>query len=276
MCKDKKISILTHTLTMLITAIVVAFIINGAGNDGFVEKFSFGSTISSIILSVVAIIYTFVDGSKSTEVNNTLVNSAKTIEGNLKDLDHFIDELKDMGKNISKITELSKMIKELIGKNDSAIDGWRAMAESAVTAQEYRMNSEEVITEMDKNEINLAISKLSYNTRSKLLLFKLAYEKKYELDLDTFERYFNNLLKEDELPSGRDIASEAMIVLDIFAGLELIHFKYENYKIKITQIDTEFIKALNKNIPEEDMMADSVQMRSFGWVYEYFNYITIV
>ncbi|MGL4742091.1 MAG: hypothetical protein ACRC41_15030 [Sarcina sp.] len=271
MCKDKKISILTHILTMLITAIVVAFIIKGAGNDGFVEKFSFGSTISSIILSVVAIIYTFVDGSKSTEANNTLVNSAKTIEGNLKDLDNLIDELKGMGNNISKITELSKMIKELIGKNDSAINGWRAMAESAVTAQENRMNSEEVITEMDKNEINLVISKLSYNTKSKLLLFKLAYEKECELDLDTFEMYFNNLLKEDELPSGKDIASEAMIVLDIFAGLELIHFKYENLKIQITQIDSAFIKALNKNIPEEDMMADSAQMRFFGWVYEYFS-----
>lgn len=272
MCKDKKINILTHVLAVLITAIIVTFIIKGSGDNSFVDKFSFGSTISSIILSVVAIMYTFVDGSKSNEVNNTLVNSAKKIEGNLNELDILVKNFKGMENNLGKITEINKKVEELICKNDDAIGGWRAMAEAATTSQNEESVKYDIEVEiMRKDEIKLVVNNLTYNTKSKLLLFRLAYENKLNLDLDQFELYYNILLEQENLPNDNTIANEAMIVLDIFSALNLIKFEYINYKIKILQIDLEFIKALNKCIPEKDFMADSAQMRFFGWVYDFFD-----
>ncbi len=68
------------------------------------------STAISIVLSVVAILYTMIEGSNSSKVNQDSQNKLENIEMNLKDVTEKISELR----------ELDKKIKYVIPKLDAA------------------------------------------------------------------------------------------------------------------------------------------------------------
>lgn len=280
MDKEKKFKILTHVLVILITIMIMQFIYKGAIDNNFVNTFSFGSTISSIILSVVAIMYTFIDGAKNKEVGNKLIESADSISRNVISLNKFIEKLEGYNESLEIINDIKSDIVRLIDTNHTAISVWQELAMEGTKNQRNKIIDSEITVErelkfyeegeiMKEFNLNNVVERLTYNIKSNLLFFILGYENNRLLNLGDFETYYNELLKSDDLPMYNK-SIDLMNTLNVFMAFDLLKYSYDNYSIRVEYIDKELVAIVEKYIPEDGMFVDSSQVRYFGWVYNYF------
>lgn len=280
MDKEKKFKILTHVLVILITIMIMQFIYKGAIDNNFVNTFSFGSTISSIILSVVAIMYTFIDGAKNKEVGNKLIESADSISRNVISLNKFIEKLEGYNESLEIINDIKSDIVRLIDTNHTAISVWQELAMEGTKNQRNKIIDSEITVErelkfyeegeiMKEFNLNNVVERLTYDIKSNLLFFILGYENNRLLNLGDFETYYNELLKSDDLPMYNK-SIDLMNTLNVFMAFDLLKYSYDNYSIRVEYIDKELVAIVKKYIPEDGMFADSPQVRYFGWVYNYF------
>lgn len=280
MDKEKKFKILTHVLVILITIMIMQFIYKGAIDNNFVNTFSFGSTISSIILSVVAIMYTFIDGAKNKEVGNKLIESADSISRNVISLNKFIEKLEGYNESLEIINDIKSDIVRLIDTNHTAISVWQELAMEGTKNQRNKIIDSEITVErelkfyeegeiMKEFNLNNVVERLTYNIKSNLLFFILGYENNRLLNLGDFETYYNELLKSDDLPMYNK-SIDLMNTLNVFMAFDLLKYSYDNYSIRVEYIDKELVAIVKKYIPEDGMFVDSSQVRYFGWVYNYF------
>ena len=280
MDKEKKFKILTHVLVILITIMIMQFIYKGAIDNNFVNTFSFGSTISSIILSVVAIMYTFIDGAKNKEVGNKLIESADSISRNVISLNKFIEKLEGYNESLEIINDIKSDIVRLIDTNHTAISVWQELAMEGTKNQKNKSIDSEITVErelkfyeegeiMKEFNLNNVVERLTYDIKSNLLFFILGYENNRLLNLGDFETYYNELLKSDDLPIYNK-SIDLMNTLNVFMAFGLLKYSYDNYSIRVEYIDKELVAIVKKYIPEDGMFADSPQVRYFGWVYNYF------
>ena len=280
MDKEKKFKILTHILVILITIMIMQFIYKGAIDNNFVNTFSFGSTISSIILSVVAIMYTFIDGAKNKEVGNKLIESADSISRNVISLNKLIEKLEGYNESLEIINDIKSDIVRLIDTNDTAISVWQELAMEGTKNQKNKIMDSEITVDRElkfyeegeiMKEFNLTnvVERLTYDIKSNLLFFILGYENNRLLNLGDFETYYNELLKSDDLPMYNK-SIDLMNTLNVFMAFDLLKYSYDNYSIRVEYIDKELVAIVKKYIPEDGMFADLPQVRYSGWVYNYF------
>lgn len=280
MDKEKKFKILTHVLVILITIMIMQFIYKGAIDNNFVNTFSFGSTISSIILSVVAIMYTFIDGAKNKEVGNKLIESADSISRNVISLNKFIEELEGYNESLEIINDIKSDIVRLTDTNHTAISVWQELAMEGTKNQKNKIMDSEITVDrelkfyeegeiMKEFNLNNVVERLTYDIKSNLLFFILGYENNRLLNLGDFETYYNELLKSDDLPMYNK-SIDLMNTLNVFMAFDLLKYSYDNYSIRVEYIDKELVAIVKKYIPKDGMFADSPQVRYFGWVYNYF------
>ena len=97
----KSNNLIKYALIVLITVNITFFVTKGSSNTKFVENFNFASTITSIILSVVAIIYTFVDSSQSKSISEKIIDSAENLKGSTENLEKVGKDIELFVKNIS-------------------------------------------------------------------------------------------------------------------------------------------------------------------------------
>ncbi|MFR7934280.1 MAG: hypothetical protein ACLU4S_02475 [Clostridium perfringens] len=274
MKKETKINILSHLLTVLITIITMHFIYMGSVDSTFANSFSFGSTISSIILSVVAIVYTFVDGSKNKEASNKIIESAEIIQNNTNNLNETVNILGDYQNSFKVLSDLKAMVENLYENNREFLGSWR---EIAMTYNRNIQNEVSIDSQSDEFSINIDLDKvvreLSYEIKSNLLFLLLSYRNNRVLDLDRFQRFYNDLLISEALPIKENIAINIIETLNLFKSLELINYEYNNvveYNITITYFNEKLEELLQKYIPSNDFLADAPQLRYFGWVYDFY------
>lgn len=88
------IYLLIALVTFIITICFFKLIEFGTGDTQFTSKFEFGATISSIILSVVAIVYTLIQSKQSDVINAKVMDASDEIEKNSTVLSNSVEGIK--------------------------------------------------------------------------------------------------------------------------------------------------------------------------------------
>lgn len=119
-------------IIVFIEFILLHFIYSAGGNKDFINLFSFGATIVSIILALVAIFYTFLQVESQKEDSRHLssqINALKIVSGELKEVQGIVstvvqqmnESYENVNKIISPIHETHESIKGLHKKIESLL-----------------------------------------------------------------------------------------------------------------------------------------------------------
>lgn len=84
------------------------------------------STAISIVLSIVAILYTMIEGAHSSEINQDSINKLSSIDAQLKDVTEKLAELKNLDRKlrntIPKVESTVQRIEEQYKENEIDLD----------------------------------------------------------------------------------------------------------------------------------------------------------
>lgn len=89
--------------TMILTTFLNKLILFGAGEPSFILKFEFGATISSIILSVVAIVYTLIQSKQSESVTSKVVDASDLIKKHSGILSESVNGIEGQVENLKEM-----------------------------------------------------------------------------------------------------------------------------------------------------------------------------
>lgn len=110
---------------LIIAAVVVCMLVGVFAycREGAFDILSCAATIASIVLSVVAIIYTMLEGNNSAKINQDTTNQLQQIKNEIKDLSAKMIELN------SKKSELNKVLEEAVDAKSETVDkkAWLAI-----------------------------------------------------------------------------------------------------------------------------------------------------
>lgn len=250
----KKLS--PYIIVIFITINVHDFIVQTSNNTTFVNNFNFASTITSIILSVVAIIYTLIDGSQSKGIQTKIVEAADDIQQSVNELKEVSSRMKDINK---KINQLEENIKQSNSELAATLTYKKGVTKHDID------NTKSISEELDQ-----IIGNFSIESIRNCFLFYKAFKENVSLDIVKFNEYYNDVLKSDNLPS-MDIKGSILSTLDIFSSLGYIEYTLSGKNLTIVDFDKQLENSLKIYIPEENYYSDSYDARLFGTVYSYFN-----
>lgn len=117
-------------------------------SDEFIKQFSFASTITSIILSVLAIIFSIAGEGKTEHIKEQLQESAKGINKTQRKINDINDQIKD---NLNLLNEEVKNLHEEIERLPEAVA--KKVGEEFIknTSTETDINISKAPDTMDKN-----------------------------------------------------------------------------------------------------------------------------
>lgn len=250
-----------YIIVIFITISFTIFIMKGSSDSSFVENFNFASTITSIILSIIAILLTLIDGEKSTSALDKISKSTESLTDASDKIEIFINQLVETKDSISE------------AKN-SLENGNLQMREALTTMFQETAVTQEI--SKDTN-LNLDFEKLLYNfphsIRQYILFAYETYKLNRSVDIVGFSNFFKNEMINDDLP-GYDIYSDLVTTLTVLRGFNILKFSMdENGFLSVSYIYDDFEKAIKNVIPSEDYLADAPDARFFGTVYKYFKTI---
>lgn len=114
----KKDSIWFIVCLVLILCFLVGLLI--FNNDGAASVLSGASTAISIVLSIVAILYTMIEGANSSRINQDSINKLQEIDLRLKEVTKKLSEQKDIDK---RIRHLIPKLNDVANKMDNISSG---------------------------------------------------------------------------------------------------------------------------------------------------------
>lgn len=254
-----------YIITIFITISLTTFVMKGSSVSTFVENFNFASTLTSIILSIIAILITLIEGAKSSSI-----------------LDKIADAASNVDKSTSTLNDARNQIEEFINKLSQTEDN--ILNE---TKSHYEKTKEDICAVMREHAITIDTSldfnlnkdfdlenflwRLPHPIRQHCLFIYKTNEYHISSDIYDFNNFFNIEITKENLP-GYDVAEGILNTLYILQGLNLIEFSFDDDGLlSINFIDENFKQAIEAVIPKEDYFADSPDSRFFGPVYEYFN-----
>lgn len=121
--------VLWAVIALLSVNLVNVFSQKTCGNQTFVDQVSFASTISSIILSVIAIIMTFV----SNDTINSLLHKARDLYDNIKDVPTEIKKTsKDLNDSVAQLNSLENKLNELPSSIRTNIDELKLLLDNVI------------------------------------------------------------------------------------------------------------------------------------------------
>jgi len=255
-----------YIITIMLTIVVTSFVMRGASDSTFVENFNFASTITSIILSVIAILITIIDRETSTSILNKTVEATETIDISTRNLntasskiDNFVNRLKSLEENIINTKEQSAATREAVITLEQTMKGSANMAH-------FKRN--DIPDLNDVENLNIILSGLSFSTRQYILLIHQSFVLEKSINLLEFNDFIKKVFYTDDLPTYETIESIST-TLDILRGLNLIEFEYDNVNLKVIYLNENFKKSIETVIPNVNWLADAPDGRFFGSVYEY-------
>lgn len=264
----------SHILLVLITIIVINFIYKGASTPTFTETFNFGSTITSIILSVIAIIYTLIDSLESKTISSKIIDSADKLTVSVDSFDEITQKINKSAEKLDKVGELENlllMIEKNIKRN---INESKALKEAVISMVGSNSNNEvdskvckSIVSEEDISEI---IRKFSLSMKRNCFFLYKALEYNQYIDFFDFNTFYNLAMQKEDLPYN-DIYQGLYDTLNILSALNLMKFKVEENRTKVEYINNTFKQELLKYIPKPGYFADAPQARFYGTVYDYFD-----
>lgn len=121
--------VLWAVIALLSVNLVNVFSQKTCGNQTFVDQVSFASTISSIILSVIAIIMTFV----SNDTINSLLHKVRDLHDNIKDVPSDIKKTsKDLNDSVAQLNSLENKLNELPSSIRTNIDELKLLLDNVI------------------------------------------------------------------------------------------------------------------------------------------------
>lgn len=248
----KKLS--PYIIVIFLTVHIHNFIVTTSGNTTFVNNFNFASTITSIILSVVAIMYTLIEGAQSKIAQSNIEKASEEVKKSVIELKGVTQYMKEM-KN--KLNELETNIME----NNSELV-------NSIIEKSYNR------TEVDDSkpisgQLSNILDGFAIDSLRNCLLFYKSYELKKDLDINRFNKYYNKHLSRALLPT-HNITDGVFKTLEFLSSLGCIEYTYDLKKLKIVDFSEDLKEALFERIPHEDEYSDMQDGLYFGTVYDFF------
>ena len=215
----------------ILTSFFWKLIYLGPIEDSFVAKVEFAATLSSIILSVVAIVFTFIQSKQSESTTSKVVDASdmiqkhsETLNTSVTKIEGEVNSLKDMNIETVLKTHLDKFDKKLdrLDKFESQLDSIKELTCDKLDNVNYLMTS--------KFDAMLGVK--SYNNKDKI------NDKQKEEHLKCFVEY--------SLEENEDIN------YIIYATLKFILIIKEN---KINSVG-KFIGSLTREIEDKNIFSD--------------------
>lgn len=244
----------TYIIVIFITVYIHDLIIKTSNDTTFVNNFNFAATITSIILSVVAIFYTLIEGSQGKAIQANIANAADEIKKSVDELKEVSKNMKDMKKHIDKLEENIKQSNS-------------ELAYSIVEETKEKIKIDDSKPMAD--ELNNIIGNFSLENLRNCLLFYRSFKEKKDIKILTYNRFFNNILRNSDLPQ-QNIVGSILSTLDFISSLGYVEYTLNSNVITITKFSIELESALLKHVPKEGEYADMPDGIYFGSVYEFF------
>lgn len=247
--------------TAIVTCVVVGFIglliSKGYDQSEFISKFEFTATITSIILSVIAIIYTITE-SKYGENAIIKINSAMDLlDTNMKGYEEEIskirkvtDSIEEYGDVVEKLEmihiDLKKEMNEMNKKNLEFRNSVEAFAEVAMSNANHEIEGEEV--EYSYEQVKDIFNRMSMLDKGDVLFAYNVYQSRNMVNMFDYSKHYNDFVKREMLGEGIGITS----VLRSCSNLATFGFIAFNILEKENLVIYEFNKHLEKIVKETD------------------------
>lgn len=245
--------VLWAVIALLSVNLVNVFSQKTCGNQTFVDQVSFASTISSIILSVIAIIMTFV----SNDTINSLLHKVRDLHDNIKDVPSDIKKTsKDLNDSVTQLNSLESKLNELPSSIKTNIDELKLLLDNAIEKIDgidkktesfdelFKKGSENSIKDSDnlllKNEyLELLINRISEASALSVYICISAFEKSVSFNLDNIT---------EAMKIRRNIGYITGVI-NIFKSLGLIELTQDvNSIIMITKVNEQIIPLIEKKL----------------------------
>lgn len=245
--------VLWAVIALLSVTLVNVFAQKTCGNQTFVDQVSFASTISSIILSVIAIIMTFV----SNDTINSLLHKVRDLYDNIKDVPTEIKKTsKDLNNSVTQLNSLESKLNELPSSIKTNIDELKLLLDNAIEKIDgidkktesfdelFKKGSENSIKDSDnlllKDEyLEIFINRISEASALSVYICISAFEKSVSFNLDNIA----------EAMKIRRYLSYITGVINIFKSLGLIELTQDmNSIIMITKVNKQMIPLIEKKL----------------------------
>lgn len=245
--------VLWSVIALLSVTLVNVFAQKTCGDQTFVDQVSFASTISSIILSVIAIIMTFV----SNDTINSLLHKVRDLYDNIKDVPTEIKKTsKDLNNSVTQLNSLESKLNELPSSIKTNIDELKRLLDNAIEKIDgidkktesfdelFKKGSENSIKDSDnlflKDEyLKLLINRISEASALSVYICISAFEKSVSFNLDNIT----------EAMKIRRNLGYITGVINIFKSLGLIELTQDvNFIIMVTKVDERMIPLIEKKL----------------------------
>lgn len=177
-----KILYISGYAVLIIVELVVYICMNSYQKDDIVGSISFGATLSSLIMSVVAIIFTIVSGKdgkeqlgRITQATSDLQETASTLTSFTAIADHIDDQLELL---FGKIQALEQQA----ANTNAKLDRW--------TKKDNKLTEHKAAEELPEEILDQFIASVSPLGLLSLIVFALSKENDKEIDFDQFGEMF--------------------------------------------------------------------------------------
>jgi hypothetical protein len=256
----------SYIIVVFITVSATIFVMKGSSDSTFIENVNFASTLTSIVLSIIAIILTLIESSKNDSSIERMHQASMSVNESTKILNESKAKIQEFIVKMTEAQEDIKYTREDINKVMKRYESNSPDEKKNTKAESHKTEK----TNISKTDFNKLVWTVPHAIRQYLLLISKAYEHNVILDIDDFNKFYNKILIKDDL-TAYEIYDGLITTLYILQGFELIKFKFtDDWLLKITYIDKELIKAINNLVPDEECFEDSPALRYYGSVCSYF------
>lgn len=259
-----------YVFIILITMNISFFILKGSSDSSFVENFNFASTITSIILSVIAIVYTFVDSSDSKHISTQIISSAEEIKQSIEDLEKVRLDIKSSVENMSALEEtITGVIREESAITQDIISESFISRQNEIIETKHSVENYKKILDLTKDaDIKYLANSITLHTKQYCLLIYLSYVEKLDFNIFNFAKFFSRRTSK-YASVDVNICYRFLGSLELLGVLNLIDVAYNDNNISVNSISDKFEILVNefKELNDYDDYRERIYL---GSVYEYF------
>ncbi|MGH4125299.1 MAG: hypothetical protein ACREV6_20480 [Clostridium sp.] len=272
----------SQIFTGIVTFLVTSFVYMCYTDYNFVGMFSFGATVSSIILSVIAIIYTLIQSQDSNRISSKINDSTDSIQTTAGKLEKITNDIETATNNLKGIEELKIIMNNLetnVSKgNQISTEKFKILEEMAMTSIGHdptankESNYEFKLTErlISKDELGSLLFKFPMYVRSHMFFLHMCCQQQKYVNIEEYNEFYKAYMIADGIPP-MDISEDIKMVMFILAPLNIIKYTMSGEEIFINDFN-EFLKeALLEFSPERiGGYIDSPHIRMIDPIYKFF------
>jgi seryl-tRNA synthetase len=204
---------ISYIMGILIVLLIGSLTVDLSGFKNFPKYLSFGTNLTSIVLSILAIIYAFNQSQESTRQNERVQDGLSSINEKITNLVKIQDDLMSVRENInSQVVELSSSIQDFKEISSSVKDIASQLQVGDESDSEINKQLQEVLQKIekieDKNSIKLSTGSpkyknlITYDLAGEPVFKKVEYDSKGMVDVSQFLKSSSSLI--DSLKSSKE------------------------------------------------------------------------